>query len=398
MPAVLDTPADNSPVDAYRFLVRGWLWLGGAQPGIAAIEAWSEDTLLGETTALIARADVIAALALPADARAGFEFFAHHATAAPGSTFSLRLRARHRDGARTDLVVARIAVTDLGLHGKISARRDAAPTHEAHTARWLPRSRDGHRDFGIEIGAFKHPIPGIRPLYFDRFPAYDYEPVHADYWADALALPIRDSALDYVANCNVFEHLANPVKALWEWTRVTRHGGFVYLVVPDRRHTFDRPRALTAPEHMMEDFTRGTTDSDGTHIADYLDGVDWQCWAPHATPADRVATREQLRTAYNAAVGAGLDINIHFHTFELSSFVALLRLMNAHPARTGVLELVAASEFFPAICPSGFLVVLRVQKNLRARISGWARRRHAGDDVRVTLLPSASASPKKSAA
>ena len=398
MPAVLDTPADNAPVDAYRFHVRGWLWLGAAQPGIQAIEAWCDGTLLGETTVLIARPDVVAALSLPAEARAGFDFFAHHATAAPGSTLVIQLRARHRDGPRTDVLAAAIVFSDLGLPRRFSTRREDAPNHEAHTARWLPRAHDSQRDFGIEIGAFNHPIPGIRPLYFDRFPSYDYEPVHADYWADALALPIRDHALDYVANCNVFEHLANPVKALWEWTRVTRHGGVVYLVIPDRRHTFDRPRGLTQPEHMMDDFARGTTDSDGTHIADYLDGVDWECWAPHATPAERVATREQLRTAYHAAVRAGLDINIHFHTFELSSFIALLRLMNTHPARTGVLELVAASEFFPAIYPSGFLVVLRVQKNLRARISGWVRRRDAGGDVRVTLLPGAIGSPKEAAA
>ncbi len=397
MPAVLDTPATDTPIDAYRFLMRGWVWLGETQPDIAAIEAWCGDVLLGETTTLIVRADVVAALSLRAEARAGFEFFAHHATAAPGSTFSLRLRARQRDGSHNDLLTAGIAVTDLGLRGKSSARRDDAPTHEAHTAHWLSRSPDGRHDFGIEIGAFNHPIPGIRPLYFDRFPSYDYEQVHADYLADALALPIRDHALDYVANCNVFEHLANPVRALWEWTRVTRHGGFIYLVVPDRRHTFDRPRALTAPEHMMEDFARGTTDSDGTHIADYLDGVDWECWAPHATPAERVATREQLRIAYTAAVAAGEDINIHFHTFELSSFTALLRLMNAHPARTGALELVAASEFFPAIYPSGFLVVLRVRMDFSARLAGWALRRRASGDVRATLLPSAKAFPKAAA-
>ena len=170
-------------------------------------------------------------------------------------------------------------------------------THEARTARWLRHASEGSRDFGVEIGAFKTPIPGIHPLYLDRFPAFGYETVHADYWADACALPLRDDALDYVATSHVIEHVANPVKALWEWARVTRDGGILYLVVPDRRFTFDHTRPLTPPEHMLADFERGTTDCDGTHIADYLDGLDWTRWNPAATPTENAAMRDRLYLA-----------------------------------------------------------------------------------------------------
>ena len=48
-------------------------------------------------------------------------------------------------------------------------------------------------------------------------------------------------------------------------------GGIIYMVVPDRRHTWDHARPLTPPEHMWEDYIAGTSQVDGTHINDFID-------------------------------------------------------------------------------------------------------------------------------
>jgi hypothetical protein len=72
------------------------------------------------------------------------------------------------------------------------------------------------------------------------------------------------------------------------------------MVVPDHRYTFDHTRALTPPAHMIDDYDRGTTSIDGTHLSDYLDGLDWSRWDPAGTPEQNAATREQLRAAYLA--------------------------------------------------------------------------------------------------
>jgi SAM-dependent methyltransferase len=252
-------------------------------------------------------------------------------------------------------------------------------THSDKISRWLdlrPRA-------GVEIGALKSPIPGITPYYVDRYPPFDAEKVYADYWGSADSLPFRDSSLAYVATSHVLEHTASPVAAIWEWARVTRHGGVLYMVVPDRAHTFDHTRALTPPAHMIEDFNRATTVSDGTHISDYLDGIDWTRWNPAGTPAQHIETREQLRAAYTAAVAAGEEINIHFHVFTLQSLVALIALMNAHPQRPCALNVLDSAECFPAERGDGFLLVLRVSKPLRARFAAWRARRLPA------LLPSA---------
>jgi SAM-dependent methyltransferase len=101
MPAHLDQPVADFPVDPLCFFVRGWFWLEGAQDKIAAIEAWSGDVRIGETLALYERPDVSAALDLPAGTRTGFELFAHHPIPTFGSPIHLKVCARLRDGTRT---------------------------------------------------------------------------------------------------------------------------------------------------------------------------------------------------------------------------------------------------------------------------------------------------------
>ncbi len=252
-------------------------------------------------------------------------------------------------------------------------------THADKVSRWL----DLRPHHGVEIGALKTPIPGITPIYVDRYPPFDADKVFADYWGSADSLPFRDSSLSYVATSHVLEHTANPVSALWEWARVTRHGGILYMVVPDHRYTFDHTRPLTPPAHLIDDYHRNTSSCDSTHISDYLDGLDWSRWDPAGTPERHAATREQLRAAYLAAVAAGEEINIHFHVFSRETLIALLALMNAHPGRPCKLELVDSAENFPTGRDDGILLVLRVAKPLRARWAAWRERR------RPALLPDA---------
>ena len=215
---VLDLPNSESVLDAGRFTVRGWFWAGDQQANAAAVEAWSGDRLLGETREFTERVDVVAALRLAPPAvslRPGFDFFINYPAVAPGEEFDLCLRVRWSDGSRTEtLATARLRSMDVGMPVARATGRSAIATHEARVAPLAVRTSSEQRDFGIEIGAFKTPIPAIKPYYFDRFPEYDYEPVKADYVADAETLPIHSHSLDYLANANVFEHLANPVAAL----------------------------------------------------------------------------------------------------------------------------------------------------------------------------------------
>jgi SAM-dependent methyltransferase len=240
-------------------------------------------------------------------------------------------------------------------------------THQEKAAQWI-----GPGKIGTEIGAGTAPVPQLdpRPFYVDCFKFFGDAPALADYHGHACFLPFHDHALDYVIASHVLEHVANPVAALAEWYRVVRPGGIIYLVVPDRRVTWDHPRALTPVEHFLADYTLGTTACDTTHIDEFARQIDWSLFNP-ATPADEVAeARDLLALGMHEAVARGEEINIHFHTFEPSNLRALLEALARWPVRRFQWEIVDFAEHFPLSSPNGVLAVIRVHK-------GWLDRAEA---------------------
>jgi SAM-dependent methyltransferase len=237
--------------------------------------------------------------------------------------------------------------------------------NETKTARWL-------RGTGVEIGAHTRPIEGIRPIYVDKFKEYAGDQCLADYYGDASSLPFHDNSLDYVASSHVLEHVANPIRALCEWYRVLRPGGVIYMIVPDRRLTFDHGREVTTVEHMFQDYLGAVTDCDPTHIDEFMDRCDMAMHSPSLTPEERDPERERLRAIYHAEIGAGREINIHCHVFEPHSVRELLERLRIHPATRLRLSIVDHAERFPDRAPNGFLFVVSVHKTWRDWVQ-WAR-------------------------
>jgi len=221
---------------------------------------------------------------------------------------------------------------------------------------------------GIEIGAFQTPIPGITPLYVDRFSEYAGEPTLADYYGDACELPFFDSSLQYVATSHVLEHVANPLAALSEWFRVLRHGGIIYMVIPDIGKTFDHSRPLTTIEHMLSDFRNRTTQVDGTHIDELVYGVDWNTFSPNTPPHELKSAQDEMASLYRRTIDAGSEINIHFHTFTIASAIALIDAGNSEKCWNGKIEILRVCDNFPGSCPNGFLIVAKVRKPLSSRL------------------------------
>jgi SAM-dependent methyltransferase len=232
--------------------------------------------------------------------------------------------------------------------------------HQVKTAAWL-------KGIGVEIGAFKTPIDGITPIYVDKFPEFAGERCLADYYGEACSLPFYSNSLDYVASSHVLEHVANPVQAICEWYRVLRPGGIMYVVVPDRRVTWDHQRELTPVAHMLDDYARNVTDCDRTHIDDFVNNVDWSTYSPGTKPEEVAAAKQQLCKLYHGAIDAGQIINIHFHVFEPSNVIELFQAVATAPQLKLDLSILDSAEAFPAHSPSGFLIVVRANKGLSDR-------------------------------
>lgn len=98
---------------------------------------------------------------------------------------------------------------------------------------WLQKTLNGFFDKfmsgnGLDIG-FAGYIDGVNPILptaigvDTNYPGYD-----------GRTLPFNDNSQDYVYNSHCLEHILDYKKAIQEWHRVTKTGGFIIIVVPHR--------------------------------------------------------------------------------------------------------------------------------------------------------------------
>lgn len=200
---------------------------------------------------------------------------------------------------------------------------------------------------GIEIGAHNLPIQDISPIYIDRFSGFAGTKCIVDVISDAGVLPFRVNSLDYIASSHLVEHLPNPIITFCEWYRCLKVEGVIYMVVPDRRFTFDHGRQRTTLSHLISDFENNTTGCDSTHIDDFINNVDLSLLNPDLAVSDFPILREEHRIAYHNEVNAGKEINIHFHVFEKEDIIELLNFMTTFEKAKLTWHIVEVQEKYP---------------------------------------------------
>jgi SAM-dependent methyltransferase len=341
---VVDEPLDGVSVTTSGFLVRGWLWLDAAHREIDAIEALVGEAPAGEARQLYHRPDVVATLGLPPGTAVAFHFVARAPRPSAAAPFDVHVRARFKDGTHTHLLASR-ALTPV------------ADQEDPLALLWKQLS---HGARGLEIGAHAQPAPGLAPFYTDIVAEFDGQTGRADFLSDARALPLTEAALDYLCSSHVLEHVPDPISALLEWHRVLRPGGWLYLIVPDKRFTFDAPRAVTSVAHLRRDFLRGATAANSPeHIDEFVYQTDWAKLHPEWPATERPGRQAASEREYRERLRDGRPIDVHFHTFTPDSLRATLDAAGLINGSRPAFEIRAMAERFPPERGDGFAVLLQ---------------------------------------
>jgi SAM-dependent methyltransferase len=80
----------------------------------------------------------------------------------------------------------------------------------------------------------------------------------------------KDSQYDFLLSSEMIQHIANPLRAIYEWKRVLKKDGLLILIVPNMEKTFDHKRPLTKLEHIIDDYDHDTQETDLTHLEEVL--------------------------------------------------------------------------------------------------------------------------------
>jgi SAM-dependent methyltransferase len=132
---------------------------------------------------------------------------------------------------------------------------------------------------------------------------------------------ISNGSYDCVLSSHSLEHIANPLKALYEWRRALTLDGLLLLILPNKDHTFDWRRPVTTLEHMISDFKNQTEEDDLTHVDEILRLHDLSMDLPAGTPE-----QFRARSLNNSAIRA-----LHHHVFNLSRTLDLLNYAGFSP-------------------------------------------------------------------
>ena len=186
---------------------------------------------------------------------------------------------------------------------------------------------------GLEVGALTRPLPtsaeaNVRyvdrmdvPSLREQYPELaNMELVEVDIIDDGERLDtIPDGSQDFIIANHFLEHCRDPIGTIERLlTKLKPRGGeaqssgVLYLAVPDKHQCFDRDRPLTSWDHVLADYRASEDERDPLDCPHFLE---------FATAVNGLEGEEATEAAQRLV---DMDYSIHFHVWDLHSFLSFL--------------------------------------------------------------------------
>lgn len=236
------------------------------------------------------------------------------------------------------------------------------------------RSTVGRTAVGVEFGASYNPIvpkkDGYNVYVVDHSDETKLREIYAAHAVEVSRIEPVDAIddggeltnllppgqrFDYVIASHVFEHLPDPIRFLQRCERALKPGGKLFLLLPDRRFTFDFFRPVSSTGDLLRAYLEGRTRHDPGNLFDHYSMSALKDGAFIWTDGTGGTFTINGSVPYGYAVAvqpAGPYVDCHAWVFTPPSF----RLILSDLRETGLTTL-GESEFFDTVGCEFFMVL-----------------------------------------
>lgn len=131
----------------------------------------------------------------------------------------------------------------------------------------FPESKLAHKYLdglsGLEIGGSSHNPFGLNTKNVDccdiENNAFKNEEMRLcgkilpiDIIASGDNIPIQNESQDFIISSHVLEHFYDPIKALKEWYRVIKKGGYIFMIIPHKERCRDKNKERTKLKELID--------------------------------------------------------------------------------------------------------------------------------------------------
>ena len=81
---------------------------------------------------------------------------------------------------------------------------------------------------------------------------------------------VKNEYYDFCFSSHTLEHIANPLKAINEWLRIIKNGGYVIIIVPEKSCCFDHKRNYSMFSTLLSQYEKNVGENDLSTLPEIL--------------------------------------------------------------------------------------------------------------------------------